>query len=165
MTKDEMRALSRVLIDYRQCDEDGILCATSRQAVEVASALIREMAEQPQAAPEGWRLVPVQPTDEMLTQAEENTPKFLHGDPWYGAEEISSEQAEACYKAMLAAAPQPPMQAKLIRLRIIPTHEAADAFWKRWREVRETGKNGYYESTWSAINAALAHGVRQDTQG
>jgi hypothetical protein len=41
-------------------------------------------------------------------------------------------------------------------VRINPTHEAADAFWKRWSEVGETHKRGYYESTWSAINAALA---------
>ena len=39
--------------------------------------------------------------------------------------------------------------------RINPSHEAADAFWKYWRENGETGKHGYYESTWGAINAAL----------
>jgi hypothetical protein len=45
--------------------------------------------------------------------------------------------------------------------RIIPTEEAADAFWKAWRENGETHKHGYYESTWIAINAALAvSGVR-----
>jgi hypothetical protein len=38
---------------------------------------------------------------------------------------------------------------------IRPTHEAADAFWKYWRENGETHKHGYYESTWGAINAAL----------
>src|SRR5258706_6769432 len=38
---------------------------------------------------------------------------------------------------------------------IIPTHQAADAFWKYWKENGETHKHGYYESTWGAINAAL----------
>lgn len=38
---------------------------------------------------------------------------------------------------------------------VVPTHEAADAFWKYWRENGETHKHGYYESTWGAINAAL----------
>jgi len=38
---------------------------------------------------------------------------------------------------------------------IRPTHMAADAFWKYWRENGETHKHGYYESTWGAINAAL----------
>ena len=35
-------------------------------------------------------------------------------------------------------------------------HEAADAFWEYWQENGETHKHGYYESTWGAINAALA---------
>ncbi len=39
---------------------------------------------------------------------------------------------------------------------IKPVHEAADAFWKYWRENGETHAHGYYESTWGAINAALA---------
>jgi len=43
---------------------------------------------------------------------------------------------------------------------IEPTAEAADAFWKYWRENGETHKHGYYESTWGAINAALnAHSL------
>lgn len=41
---------------------------------------------------------------------------------------------------------------------IKPTHEAADAFWRYWKENGETHKHGYYESTWGAINAALACG-------
>lgn len=40
--------------------------------------------------------------------------------------------------------------------RIFPSHEAADAFWKYWRENGETHKHGFYEATWGAINAALA---------
>ncbi|MCO6444553.1 MAG: hypothetical protein J5J04_10775, partial [Anaerolineae bacterium] len=42
--------------------------------------------------------------------------------------------------------------------RVKPTHEAADAFWRYWHENGETHKHGYYESTWGAINAALACG-------
>ena len=41
------------------------------------------------------------------------------------------------------------------QLQINPTHEAADAFWKYWKENGETHHHGYYESTWGAINAAL----------
>ena len=44
---------------------------------------------------------------------------------------------------------------ELKRICIKPTHEAADAFWKYWKENGETHKHGYYESTWGAINAAL----------
>jgi hypothetical protein len=35
------------------------------------------------------------------------------------------------------------------------TNEAADAFWRVWRENEETHKHGYYESTWMAVDAAL----------
>ncbi len=35
-------------------------------------------------------------------------------------------------------------------------HEAADAFWRYWVENGVPHKHGYYESTWGAINAALA---------
>lgn len=45
-----------------------------------------------------------------------------------------------------------------IRACVTPTHEAADAFWKYWKENGETHRHGYYESTWGAINAALAVG-------
>ena len=48
---------------------------------------------------------------------------------------------------------------------ITPIHEAADAFWKYWRENGETHAHGYYESTWGAINAALAvAGVASPTE-
>lgn len=38
----------------------------------------------------------------------------------------------------------------------INTHEVARAFWRHWSENGETHKHGHYESTWGAINAALA---------
>jgi len=41
------------------------------------------------------------------------------------------------------------------RIAVIPTHEAADAFWQYWRENGESHKHGYYESTWGAINRAI----------
>lgn len=47
---------------------------------------------------------------------------------------------------------------------IKPTHEAADAFWEYWKAKGETHKHGYYESTWGAINKALACGWTQPTQ-
>lgn len=36
------------------------------------------------------------------------------------------------------------------------THKAADEFWRVWKEVGEPHKHGYYESTWMAIDAAIA---------
>ena len=55
-----------------------------------------------------WKLVPVEPTPEMVWKAEEDSPPFYHGDPWYGSEPPSEGQINAIYKAMLEAAPQPP---------------------------------------------------------
>jgi hypothetical protein len=54
-----------------------------------------------------------------------------------------------------------PAQAGMTEYRINAEHDAADAFWKYWNENGETGRHGYYESTWGAINAAIrAVGVR-----
>jgi hypothetical protein len=65
------------------------------------------------AAPEGWRLVPVEPTEAMVDSAVEHTPKFHHGDPWYGTEQLSESQVIACYRAMLSASPVPDAQPKV----------------------------------------------------
>ena len=55
-----------------------------------------------------WKLVPVDPTPEMIWKAEEDSPEFNHGDPWYGSEPPSEGQIRAIYTAMLEAAQQPP---------------------------------------------------------
>ena len=55
-----------------------------------------------------WKLVPVEPTPEMVWKAEEDSPPFYHGDPWYGSEPPSEGQVRAIYTAMLESAPQPP---------------------------------------------------------
>ena len=39
-----------------------------------------------------WKLVPVEPTPEMVWKAEEDSPPFYHGDPWYGSEPPSEGQ-------------------------------------------------------------------------
>lgn len=51
--------------------------------------------------PEGYVVVPKEPTDEMISAAQDKTPHFNHGDPWYGSEEIGYGQAISCYKAMI----------------------------------------------------------------
>lgn len=49
--------------------------------------------------PKGYRLVPVEPTDEMLTALI---------DTWFSASQVYDKEAMSqAYKAMLAAAPQP----------------------------------------------------------
>ena len=64
------------------------------------------MSEQQKTA--GYKVVPVEPTDEMVWKAEEDSPEFHHGDPWYGSEPPSEGQIRAIYTAMLEAAQQPP---------------------------------------------------------
>lgn len=51
-----------------------------------------------------WKLVPAEPTPEMVWKAEEDSPEFNHGDPWYGSEPPSEGQIRAIYTAMLEAA-------------------------------------------------------------
>jgi len=58
--------------------------------------------------PDGYALVPIEPTKEMIWSGIENTEEFVNGDHWYGSEPLSDGQAEQCYKAMLSTAPQPP---------------------------------------------------------
>lgn len=79
----------------------------------------------------------------------------IENDPYWTPELIKRAIAAA-------ATPGIPVPANVRpAYRIVPTEDAADAFWKYWRENGETHKHGYYESTWGAINAALAvAGVR-----
>ena len=45
---------------------------------------------------------------------------------------------------------------RLNRICVNPTIEAANAFWEYWDANGLTHRHGYYESTWGAINAAIA---------
>ena len=38
------------------------------------------------------------------------------------------------------------------------SHEAVDAFWRKWQEIGEPHKHGVYESTWMAFKAAMEAG-------
>lgn len=56
--------------------------------------------------PEGWRLVPAEPTEAMVDAGcREHT--CVQGDSWYSDSEISEHDAIDVFKAMLAAAPTP----------------------------------------------------------
>ena len=60
MTPDELRGLADSLMHYRQCDEDGTECATSREAVHVAAAYLRQQADavEPAIAAEREQSIP-----------------------------------------------------------------------------------------------------------
>jgi len=100
---------------------------------------------------------------DFLRQCAEAKPAFYvhrrgHDDEeLVHAEAVNGHCAE-CEPLYLHPAPQPNWQPVPPRACIKPTIKAADAFWRHWRENGETHKHGYYESTWGAINAALACG-------
>lgn len=67
--------------------------------------------------PEGWKLVPVEPTDDMIDKGcDEHCCE--QGDSWYSAPALSYGDAKSVYSAMLAAAPAAPAA---------PTEGARDA--------------------------------------
>lgn len=64
-----------------------------------------ESAKAQQSPPKGWKLVPEEPSEEMLAEGDSAIPRFeaeLDGSRLMGR-----EGALACYRAMLAAAPLP----------------------------------------------------------
>jgi hypothetical protein len=70
--------------------------------------------------PEGWKLVPVEPTEDMLVNGFESKPDELFSDPTVWAEydamsgcQQAAHRALLCWRAMLAAAPNVPHTAPI----------------------------------------------------
>jgi len=120
MTKDEalalaLEALEEGIDDTRQClgeilrnagyaRYDRQIAAYSEQIAKHEAAITA--IKQTYLAPEGWQLVPVEPTKEMCAAAV----KFANGDAVYknvaaAALEIEEGIYGEAYSAMLAAAP------------------------------------------------------------
>lgn len=89
-------------------------------AWQLAKALESVAAQAGQVAvPEGWKLVPVEPTLDMVTHGFESAPDefFSPVEDWdtYAAMtgcQKSAHRAKLCYAAMLAAAPSPAKESK-----------------------------------------------------
>lgn len=71
----------------------------------------------PVAIPEGWKLVPLEPTETMVVDGFESWPAQFFSSPeeWEAFEAMSgcqkaAHKARLCYRAMLAAAPQAPQK-------------------------------------------------------
>jgi hypothetical protein len=71
----------------------------------------------PVAMPEGWKLVPTEPTETMVVDGFESWPAqfFSSAEEWEAFEAMSgcqkaAHKARLCYRAMLAAAPQAPQK-------------------------------------------------------
>lgn len=76
-----------------------------------------ELQEHRKAAPEGWKLVPVEPTESMIVDGFESEPDEDFSDPkiWAEYEAMSgcqqaAHRAKLCWAAMLSAAPAAPEQ-------------------------------------------------------
>ena len=96
-----LRLAARLDCDATDADmgRKPIACTRRKAAEELRRqhAEIQQLKAQlsaRQAAPEGWRLVPVEPTEEMLMA--------------YSANPCNAAQAVAVYRAMASAAPPPP---------------------------------------------------------
>lgn len=50
---------------------------------------------------QGYKLVPVEPTQDMVDRAVCDTPETPSQDYWHYSQPISDDQAIACYKAMI----------------------------------------------------------------
>jgi hypothetical protein len=97
----------------------------SSAILSFARAIEREViaakaAEAAQAAPElaGWRLVPIEPTEDMVVHGFESRPDpfFSKPEEWDKYEAMTgcqqaAHRARLCWTAMLAAAPVPPVSA------------------------------------------------------
>ena len=87
-------------------------------------------AVEPVTVPDGWKLVPVEPTEAMIDAGDEINEA---GAAWSGYSEIPAS-AEKHYRAMLAAAPTPPASTDQ------PEDFTADV-WQRHKDlIEEAGK-------------------------
>lgn len=57
-----------------------------------------------QAEKEGWVMVPLNPTPAMIDAGTRETEPSPQSDYWFSPIDLSDNQAEQCYRAMLAAA-------------------------------------------------------------
>jgi hypothetical protein len=108
-----------------------------------ARAVARNVAAQIDqvAVPEGWKLVPVEPTLDMVTKGFESAPDefFSPGENWdtYAAMtgcQKAAYRARLCYAAMLAAAPAVPAQAAPLPVQAAPAPAERIECWSHNEE-------------------------------
>lgn len=103
MSKNKMIMLPREVVEQalEALLNEGEFRKLLKPLIEKSIDSIRDALEQPDAgppvtAPEGWKLVPVEPTDEMVEAGDHEIEKW-------GVDASSS----GAFRAMLAAAPHP----------------------------------------------------------
>lgn len=127
-TNYEMRALAKIALAAKQAqivawEVKGIFCHTKEEASiyvgdpePLYDAPPLNHTEPHMVAPDGWRLVPIEPTESMVISGFESEPdKFFSSDEeWKAYKKMSgcqqaARRAELCYAAMIGAAPKPEM--------------------------------------------------------
>lgn len=101
--------MCNALEDVAQGWQDRAIGTTTQRAVEA----IKQLAAAQQGAPEGWKLVPVEPTVTMQQAALKHVTR--------------QHQTRDIYAAMLAAAPQPPVAAQLDDIDVADMAQAVDS--------------------------------------
>lgn len=109
------------IMQLPECNSDkpGELAERARAIIDDCNSLIRRInaTEQPVssdlAIPDGWKLVPIEPTEDMLIHGFESEPDelFSSASEWEEYEAMSgcqraSHRALLCWAAMLSAAPE-----------------------------------------------------------
>lgn len=99
-------------INYGEGTTLGIEAYASAKTIRALHAEIQQLKAQPsarQAAPDGWRLVPVEPTDAMLlTLASDGEAEVIAKHPEWHPMLLDRSGVPQRYAAMLSAAPPPP---------------------------------------------------------
>lgn len=109
-------ALDRDIAQLIECCESGIARVPRETLVRLRTLLTSPRAAVP--APEGWKLVPIEPTEDMIVDGFESWPDQFFSKPevWASFEKMSgcaraAHKAKLCYAAMLDAAPGAPVAA------------------------------------------------------
>jgi len=111
----EQKRRSHAAIDAAGVPCEGMTRAHERRDVlDRASAIAAAESFGRTVPPAGWKLVPIEPTDNMVIDGFESVPdRFVHGDNYPDEYDNMSGcrqaafRAKRCYAAMLAAAPAP----------------------------------------------------------
>jgi hypothetical protein len=96
---------ARVWCNGKPRDED--VAYWKSQGIGITLAYSHPTAPQPVAVPAGWKLVPVEPTPEMVQAANDGDDEYTLRGFGPGVQRVM-QGPEDHYAAMLAAAPQPP---------------------------------------------------------
>lgn len=106
---DVIRELVAMPCETKVADDYEVGCCRTCRARSILSALTTPPA-QAVGVPEGWKLVPVEPTPEMIGAWY----RYKNGHHWPDDPAPEDTSDYGAYRAMLAASPTPPADAALI---------------------------------------------------